>query len=79
MKDPIYPTAPPTADVTSPYAEDTARTGKDPESEYASVYVLMGTMTKVAVEPLMSSRRVWSSSAIVSVLFGKGVMMSLRL
>lgn len=78
-KDPTYPTVPLITDVTSPYAEDKARTGKDPDSEYASIYVLIGTMTKVAVEPVMSSRSVWSSSVIVSVLFGKGVRICLRL
>lgn len=46
---------------------------------YASVYDLIGTMTRFAVAPRFSSSSVCSSSAIVSVRFGRGVRMCFRL
>lgn len=46
---------------------------------YASVYDLIGTMTRFAVAPRFSSSSVCSSSTIVSVRFGRGVRMCFRL
>ena len=78
---PMYPAALPTAEVAISYAALAALTGRlDPAPEYASVYVWMGTMTRLAVAPRF--RNAWSvcsSSAMVRVRFGRGVSICFRL
>lgn len=80
MKDPTRAVAVPTAEESKPYAEYAARTGKlGPDEVYASVYELMGIITRFAVDPSPRSSSVRSSSAIVRVRLGKGVKICLRL